>query len=152
MTNRCFPQPSHRLAARLFCLVVLIATPAVAQGTFPQGTIFNAGTVYPNAAVQSNNTIAGGYFGNGSGKNYDLAVTNSSGSGPALIVFNGNGDGTFSTTSYAFTGSTIQGGLTTIYAGPLTGPGKVDLVATDQSSNLFLVPGTATAPSPLPCP
>ncbi len=131
--------------ALLACaLLLLLGAGANAQGVYPPGTVFNAGTAYPNATVQSG-SMAGGYFGNGNGHIYDVAVTNSTGYGPVLSAFLGNGDGTFaaplpySTTTPGW--GSIQAGLNAIYAGPLMSAGSVDLAVTDDYSNLYVIPG-----------
>jgi hypothetical protein len=84
------------LALSLLALMPLLFTggAADAQAVYPPNTVFAAGTVYPSADIKSG-SMAGGYFGNGSGKIFDLAVTNSTGVGWVLSVFPGNGDGTF---------------------------------------------------------
>lgn len=134
-----------RYAALALVLMSVLAG-VVSEGSaqvYPPGSIFAAGSVYPNSVVQSN-TIAGGYFGNGDGQIYDLAVTNvpSVAGGPVLSVLLGNGNGAFaSPTNYAFAGSVIQVGLSTVYGGPLRAPGSVDLAATDALGNLVLIPG-----------
>ena len=136
------------IAARCLALafLVLCAAAAHAQLIYPTGSVYAAGTVTPSADIKSGN-IAGGYFGNGNGKTFDLAVTNSSGYGPVLSIFPGNGDGTFAApTNYSLTDpgwntSGIQDGLSTIFAGPLMSANSVDLVAIDDESNLFVIPG-----------
>jgi hypothetical protein len=91
--------------------------------------------------------MAGGYFGNGNGKIFDVAVTNPTGSGTLLSVYLGNGDGTFAAPiNYTFSSPGwdnvgIQSGFSQILAGPVTGPGKQDLVVTDDRNNLYVVPG-----------
>lgn len=139
-------QTTRNCRVRLYsCLCVLILCAALGAShaqVYPPGTAYAAGSVYPSTSVLAGN-IAGGYFGNGGGSVFDLAVTNSTGGGGAMLtIFTGNGDGTFTATaSYTFAGSSIKDGLSTILAGPLTGVGKVDLVASDDQSNLFLIPG-----------
>ncbi len=134
------------LALSLLALMPLLFTggAANAQAVYPPNTIFAAGTVYPSANIKSG-SIAGGYFGNGSGKTFDVAVTNSTGVGWVLSVFPGNGDGTFAAPqSYSLTTTgwgTIHDGLNLVFAGPLMSAGSVDLVVTDDTDNLFVIPG-----------
>lgn len=133
------------------CLLVGAVRSAGAQ-IYPPGSVFAAGTVDANPSVPTGN-IAGGYFGNGNGKIYDIAITNGTGFGPLLSVFLGNGDGTFAPpATYNFTGSGIFSSLTNIFAGPLTGVGKVDLVVSDDHNNIFLIPGNGdgTFGTPIP--
>jgi hypothetical protein len=128
------------LAAALLA-VAFPAAHAQSSAVYPPGSIFAAGTVYPSQWVLGGNMV-GGYFGNGQGAVYDIAVTNPTGNGPFLTVFLGNGDGTFAPpANYSFAGSGMQDGLSFIFCGPFTGPGKSDLVVTDDYSNLFLIPG-----------
>ena len=151
-TNRCqWPTRCATLSLAFASLLVATARRAEAQ-IYPTGSVFAAGTVDANPTLPTGN-IAGGYFGNGSGKIYDVAITNATGYGPLLSVFLGNGDGTFAPpATYTFTGSGIFSSLTNIYAGPLTGVGKVDLVVTDDHNNIFLIPGNGdgTFGTPIP--
>ena len=126
-------------AALLFALAT--TSPLQAQGVYPPGSIFAAGTVNVSPNLLAGN-MTGGYFGNGSGHTYDVAVTNATGSGPLLSVYFSNGDGTFSQpTNYTFTGSTIGYGTNLISSGPISGASKVDLVTTSEGGLLFLIPG-----------
>ncbi len=70
-------------------LLQFAASNAAAQSTpvTPPGAIFNAGSVVPYKLLAGN--MAGGFLGNGSGKDYDVAVGNGTGSGPQLFGFIG---------------------------------------------------------------
>lgn len=121
------------------------AAESIAQGVYPPGAQFNAGTAYVSPILAGN--VAGGNFGNGNGKTFDIALTNGTGSGPVLSVYLGNGDGTFaapanySLTATGWSTAGIHDGLNLIFAGPVTGPGKQDLLVTDNANNLFVIPG-----------
>ncbi|MGA3047955.1 MAG: putative Ig domain-containing protein [Terracidiphilus sp.] len=134
------------LALSLLALMPLLFTggAANAQAVYPPNTVFAAGTVYPSANIKSG-SMAGGYFGNGSGKIFDLAVTNSTGVGWVLSVFPGNGDGTFAAAqNYSLTTAgwgSIHDGLNLVFTGPLMSPSSVDLVVTDDTDNVFVIPG-----------
>ncbi|MGA3345174.1 MAG: putative Ig domain-containing protein [Terracidiphilus sp.] len=134
------------LALFLLALMPLLFTGVVAdaQAVYPPNTVFAAGTVYPSADIKSG-SMAGGYFGNGSGKTFDVAVTNSTGVGWVLSVFPGNGDGTFAAPqNYSLTTTgwgIIHDGLNLVFAGPLISTTSVDLVVTDDTDDLFVIPG-----------
>ena len=123
-------------------LLQFAASNAAAQSTpvTPPGAIFNAGSVVPYKLLAGN--MAGGFLGNGSGKDYDVAVGNGTGSGPQLFVFLGNGDGSFQApASYTFTGTGAPSGIYLMYAGPIFSANETDLVFTDNGSKLFVLKG-----------
>ncbi|MGB8438161.1 MAG: FG-GAP-like repeat-containing protein [Candidatus Acidiferrales bacterium] len=111
----------------------------------PPGSVLNAGVVYGVASGTSNvgtGKAAGGYFGNTSGgvKLFDVAVTNSTGYGGELYVFPGNGDGSFGAPVIT-SGLSVNDGLNVVLAGPVFNPASVDLVVTDDSSDLYVMEG-----------
>src|SRR5271169_5631892 len=128
------------LAGRSYVLFVLWMFAGVfhaaAQTVAPPNSVFKAGNVYGLASGAANvgtGNVAGGYFGNGSGAVFDLAVTNGTGAGNQLFVLQGTGDGSFSLQPsgiYNF-GTAVQDGLNLIVAGPVVSPTSKDLVVTD---------------------
>jgi len=139
-----------RLAYR--CLLVVLAwyfglpLPASAQTVAAPNSVFKAGNVYGLASGTANvgtGNVAGGYFGNGGGAVFDVAMTNGTGAGNQLFVFQGNGDGSFSLQPsgiYNF-GTAVQDGLNLIVAGPVVSPTSKDLVVTDDRGSLYLLKG-----------
>ena len=129
-----------------FAFFLIRTTPLAAQTVAPPNSVFKAGNVYALASSAANvgtGNVAGGYFGNGSGSVFDVAITNSTGAGNQLFVLQGNGDGSFSLQPsgvYNF-GTTVHDGLNLIIAGPVISPTSVDLVVTDDSGNLYLLQG-----------
>jgi hypothetical protein len=147
---------------RLYALFVLWmfagVLNAAGQTVAPPNSVLKAGNVYGLASGAANvgtGNVAGGYFGNGSGALFDVAITNSTGAGNQLFVLQGNGDGSFSLQPsgiYNF-GTAVQDGLNLIVAGPVVSPTSKDLVVTDDRGSLYLLKGngdgTFQAPSSL---
>jgi hypothetical protein len=129
-----------------FAFFLIRTTPLAAQTVAPPNSVFKAGNVYALASSPANvgtGNVAGGYFGNGSGSVFDVAITNSTGADNQLFVLQGNGDGSLSLQPsgvYNF-GTTVHDGLNLIIAGPVISPTSVDLVVTDDSGDLYLLQG-----------
>jgi hypothetical protein len=134
----------------LLALLLTFPQVASAQSTTPvqpTGAVLNAGVVYGLAGGTANvgtGQAAGGFFGNSSGGTelFDVAVTNSTGYGGELYVFPGDGDGSFAAPTFnSVPYPLVNDGLYLVIAGPVFGPASVDLVVTDNFSNLYLMQG-----------
>ena len=80
---------------------------------------------------------AGGFFGNTKNgtKLFDVAVTSGQ-----LLVFPGNGDGSFAG-PVLNPAPLVNDGLNAIIAGPVFSPASVDLVVTDDYDDLYVMEG-----------
>jgi Big-like domain-containing protein/VCBS repeat protein len=143
--------------ASMLLLTLALAIPPIsrAQTTAPvqpPGSVLNAGVIYglPTCTLDVTATppesctmgvgsgnAAGGFFGNTKNgtKLFDVAVTSGQ-----LLVFPGNGDGSFAG-PVLNPAPLVNDGLNAIIAGPVFSPASVDLVVTDDYDDLYVMEG-----------
>ncbi len=144
VTKTSFRYSVSRALMLLASTYYLGCAPLAGQTIAPPNSVFKAGVVYGLGTNTSNigtGNAVGGYFGNGGGKLFDVAVTNGTGNGGQLFVFSGFGDGSFAAPVSSGTLPVVQDGLNLIVAGPVVGPSSFDLVVTDDFGNLLLMRG-----------
>lgn len=157
--NRIVTLPVRRWIKGLLLMVSALAGASLAQGqTLPPNSVFQAGVTYgstygigTNATGIGTGNANGGYFGNGQGKLFDVVVTNSTGSGPSLYVFEGNGDGSFEQ-PFPSVYKNVNDGLDKVFVGPVFGPGGNDMIVTDDFGFLYTLQvseGFAGTPVPI---
>jgi hypothetical protein len=150
-------RPIFSVVSAMIFAIALAGPQAVAQTVEPPNTILKAGVVYgyntPSStlSIGVGNTAAANFI-NGGAPTFEVAATNSDGVGlgsspptSQLFLYQSNGDGSFSllpaelATGYGY--SNINDGLNLVIAGPVISPSSLDLVVTDDSSNLYLMKG-----------